>query len=559
VTAAGQFDAIVVGSGISGGWAAKELTERGLKVLMIERGRRVEHGRDYTTEMVPPWELAYRGLGDPLDANVGARRDAGGVDEWNQHFFVDERQHPYQTPDGRPFNWRRGYQLGGRSLVWGRQCYRWSDTDFEANARDGHGVDWPIRYADLAPWYDHVEAFAGISGSSERLPQLPDGPFQPPMPLNHVEAAFKAKIEASFPGRKVIPGRVANLTQDLNGRQRCRYRDTCSRGCSLGAYFSTQSSTLPAARKTGNLTLLTGHRVVGLDFEPATRRVTGVRVVDASGRAGATYTSRIVFLCASTLNSVQILLQSKSERFPNGLANSSGVLGQFLMDHAQGSLVAVVPGYQDRSYYGFKPNGFYIPRFRNLSEMSPGLLRGYGVQGNAFRVNWYQRLAIAGVGAPLKAKLRTLGAWVITLSPFAECLPNASNRVTLDEKRLDLQGQPQLLIDFTWGDNERALLADAVTEGQRMVSAFGGQILSKRAEPVVAGGSGHEMGGARVGRDPSSSVLNGLNQAHDAPNLFVTDGASMTSSACQNPSLTYMALTARACDAAMSMLKESKI
>jgi choline dehydrogenase-like flavoprotein len=556
-----DFDAIVIGSGVTGGWAAKELCESGLKVLMIERGRMVEHIHDYPTERTPPWQVPYRGLGDPVAAKEDFPSFVGrsAISEWNQHFFASERDHPYQTPPERPFVWYRGYQLGGKSLVWGRMCYRWSEMDFEANARDGAGVDWPIRYDDLRPWYDRVETFVGVSGSRENLPQLPDGPFQPPMALNHVEKAFKAKTEEAFPGRKVIIGRVANLTEDLEGRTRCQYRDNCSRGCSFGAYFSTQSATLPAARKTGNLTLLVDTRVVGLEFDAALNRVTGVRTTDKGGKGHGRYTSRLVFLCASTLNSVQILLQSASAAFPNGLGNSSGVLGRYLMDHAQGGVTSLIPGYLDRGYFGSRPTTFYIPRFRNLSEPSPGFVRGYGIQGKAFRANWQQRLSLPGVGSALKARLRSPGAWVLSLGPFAECLPRSSNRVTLDHKHLDPQGQPQLSIDFTWGENEKRLVADGVEECDRMAKAFGGVTLSKEATPAPPGGAAHEMGGARMGRDPRSSVLNAVNQAHDVPNLFVTDGASMSSSACQNPSLTYMALTARACAAAVSMLREGRV
>ncbi len=562
MSSANSFDAIVVGSGITGGWAAKELTERGLKVLMIERGPMVEHQADYNTETLAPWELPFRGMGDPvkMKRDHPPRSSRGFADEWNEHFFAKDWENPFQTPEGRPFSWVRGYQLGGKSLIWGRQSYRWSDHDFEANKRDGHGIDWPIRYADLAPWYDHVEEFAGISGSHEGLDQLPDGKFQPPMALNHVEKAFKAKLEADFPGRKLIIGRTANMTEDKEGRTRCQYRNICSRGCSYGAYFSTQASTLPAAQKTGNLTLLTDRRVTAIDYDPKTKRATGIRAINAKTKAGETYTAKIIFVCAAALNSLQLLLLSRSEANPNGFGNSSGMLGKGIMDHAMGFIAATLPGYTDRTSFGRRPTGFYIPRFRNITEPKEGLFRGYGFQGYATRSGWHSGLSRPGIGAALKEDLRHEGGWNLLLAPFSECLPRDDNQVTLDATHLDPWGLPQLRIDVTWGDNERNLVKDGVTEGQRMIESFGGKVTMKVDEPTTSpGGAIHEMGGARMGHDPKTSVLNKHNQMHDVSNVFITDGAAMSSSACQNPSLTYMALTARACDAAVSMLKEHKI
>jgi choline dehydrogenase-like flavoprotein len=556
-----SFDAIVVGSGITGGWAAKELTEKGLKVLMIERGRMVEHQTDYTTETLAPWELPFQGFGDPRkrDSDYPIQNSSGFVDEWNHHFFVNDRENPYQTPEDRPFTWVRGYQLGGKSLIWGRQCYRWSDHDFEANLRDGHGVDWPIRYADLASWYDKVEDFAGISGSAEGLPQIPDGRFQPPMQLNHVEKAFKAKLEADFPGRKLIIGRTANMTEDKEGRSRCQYRNICSRGCSYGAYFSTQSATLPAARKTGNLTLLTDSRVVAIDYDPVQRRATGVRVHNAVTGSRETYKARIIFVCAGALNSLHLLLLSRSESFPDGLGNSSGALGHGVMDHATAFVAGPVAGYLDHTYYGFRPTGFYVPRFRNFTEPGDGLLRGYGMQGSASRKNWKSGVMRPGVGAAFKDSLRRPGGWQIVMVSFAECLPRDVNHVALDAANLDPLGLPQLRIDVAWSDNEIALIRDAVEESARMMTAFGVRVNIRVEEPMRPGRAIHEMGGARMGRDPGTSVLNKHNQLHDVANVFVTDGAAMSSSACQNPSLTYMALTARACASAVSMLQEHQL
>jgi choline dehydrogenase-like flavoprotein len=555
------FDAIVVGSGITGGWAAKELTERGLKVLMIERGRNVEHQADYTTETLAPWELPFRGVGDPAVMKDYAS-SVPFANEWNHSFFVNERENPFQTAEDRPFDWVRGYQLGGKSLIWGRQCYRWSDYDFGANKRDGHGVDWPIRYADLAPWYDHVEQFAGIAGSIEGLPQLPDGKFQPPMELNHVEKAFKTKVEADYPNRKVINGRTANMTEDKPevGRTKCQYRNICSRGCSYGGYFSTQSATLPAAKATGRLTVVTDTRIVAIDYDPATKRATGVRGIVEGTRKPVRYDARIIFVCAGALNTLQLLLLSRSQAFPNGLGNLNDRLGRGVMDHAMGFVTASIPGYLDRTYFGWKPTGFYIPRFRNIAETTDGMLRGYGLQGSAVRGGWQRGLSSQGVGADFKNSLRASGGWTIYMVPFAECLPRDSNQVTLDETHLDPWGLPQLKVDVTWSDNEFALIKDGVAEGVRMLEGFGGKIGYRIDKPTKPpGGAIHEMGGAAMGLDPRTSVLNKHNQLHDIPNLFVTDGAAMSSSACQNPSLTYMALTARACATAVSMLKENKL
>ncbi len=562
MSVAGSFDAIVVGSGITGGWAAKELTEKGLKVLMIERGRMVEHQTDYTTEALGAWELPYRGMGDPvvMKREYPERISAGFADEWNHDFFAKDSENPFQTPAEHPFLWVRGYQLGGKSLIWGRQSYRWSEMDFAANGRDGHGVDWPIRYADIAPWYDHVEEFAGISGSLEGLPQLPDGKFQPPMQLNYVEKEFKKKVESEFGGRKVIIGRTANMTEDKEDRSRCQYRNICSRGCSYGAYFSTLSSTLPAAQKTGNLTILPDSRVVGINYDPKTKRATGVRVINSQTRSGATYEAKLVFLCAATLNSVQTLLLSANEQFPTGLGNSSGMLGRGIMDHAMGFVMADIPGYHEHDYYGFRPTMAYIPRFRNVTEPKEGLFRGYGYQTGAYRAGWRRGLGQGGVGNALKEDLRHPGGWQMMMVAFAECLPRDENHVRLDQTKLDPDGVPQLHVDVSWSDNERALISDAVNEGARMIEAFGGKVNIKVGRPTKPpGGAIHEMGGARMGRDPKTSVVNRYNQLHDVPNVFVTDGAQMSSSACQNPSLTYMAMTARASANAVDMLKEGKL
>ncbi|BEU99373.1 GMC family oxidoreductase [Novosphingobium olei] len=557
------FDAIVIGSGISGGWAAKELTERGLKVLMIERGRAIEHQADYANELKAPWEMPFRGYGDQdlLDREYAVQQKGTNFDEYTMDHFVNDADHPYQTSSDKPFQWRRGYQLGGRSLTWGRQCQRWSDYDFSANARDGHGTDWPIRYADIAPWYDHVERFIGVNGSHEGLPQLPDGEFQPPMPLSAGEKALASRIAAAYPDRRLIPGRSANLTvaKEDEGRAQCQYRYLCARGCSYGAYFSTQSSTLPAARKTGRLTLQTDMIVERIEHDPKTGRAVAVHCIDARTRARHRYAARIFFLNASSFNSVGVLLRSASEAFPQGLANRSGVLGRFIMDHATAVAgIATAPGLEDRTYFGNRPSNFVIPRFRNLDTADPRFVRGYSYQGVGIRANWPRGVHLPGIGPSLRRELASPGEWRIFMVAFAECLPRADNRVTLS-KATDAWGMPQLDIRLDQGENERALLSDAASEARAMLGLLGGNILASVAEPDLAGSAVHEMGGARMGHDPATSVLNAHNQAHDVPNLFVTDGAMMASSACQNPSLTYMALTARAAAYAVEQMQAGRL
>lgn len=545
------FDAIVVGSGITGGWAAKELTERGLKVLLLERGRMIEHVTDYRTEWKAPWELPLRGLGD------GARyaRDfpvwnhLGYLNEWTENHVTRDADHPYTTDEHAPFNWYRAYQLGGRSLIWGRQCYRMGDLDFEANARDGHGTDWPIRYADLAPWYDHVERFIGVSGARDGLEQLPDGQYQLPTELNVVEKHVQAVIEREFPGRRMITGRTANLTEPLEGQARgpCQYRNVCARGCSYGAYFSTQSSTLPAARATGNLTLLTDTLVESVEYDAERRRATGVRVRHTKEGRSASYSARLVFLCASTLDTVGVLLRSRGPGHEAGVANSSGTVGRYVMDHATSlAASAQFSSFQDRYYYGNRPNCIIVPRFRNVGESRSEFLRGYQFQGLAVRRGWRRGANEAGIGREFKHRLRSPGEWSLVLVTFAEHLPHADNRATLHPTALDRDGLPQLDIRVRHGENERRALADAAVEARRMLERAGGKVSISDPEPMPPGSAIHEMGGARMGRDPRTSVLNAHSQAHDVPNLFVTDGAAMASSACQNPSLTYMALTARA-------------
>ncbi len=552
-----DFDAIVIGSGISGGWAAKELTERGMRVLMIERGRMIEHQSGYENEMKAPWEMEFRGYGDAklLAEEYPVQSKGTNFDEYTMDHFVNDADHPYQTSADKPFQWRRGYQVGGRSLIWGRQCYRWSDYDFGANARDGHGTDWPVRYADMKPWYDHVESFVGVNGSMEAMPQLPDGIFQPAMPLSAGESLLAGQIAAHYRDRRLIPGRSANLTEAKEGRSACQYRYLCARGCSFGAYFSTQSSTLPAANKTGRLTLLPDTIVAKIETDPRTGKAVAAQCIDANSKETSRHTARMFFLNASSFNSVGLLLRSASDAAPNGLANSSGTLGRYIMDHATAVAgVATIAGLDDHTYYGNRPSNFVIPRFRNLEEAHPDFVRGYSYQGVGIRANWPRGVHMPGVGADFRKTLSEAGEWRILMVAFAESLPRADNRVTLSDK-LDKWGLPQLHITLHHGENERALLKDAAAEAKTMLGMLGGKMLISSDEPDLAGSAVHEMGGARMGRDPTTSVVNGNSQTHDVPNIFVTDGAAMASSACQNPSLTYMAFTARAAAFAVEQVK----
>jgi choline dehydrogenase-like flavoprotein len=542
------YDAIVVGSGIAGGWAAKELCESGLRTLVLERGRNVEHGKDYVTEHAPPWSFAHRGQLDPelLEEHYFIQRRTGFLGETNLHFFARDSNSPYI--EERPFTWVRGHQVGGKSLTWGRYCFRISDIDFEANAREGIGADWPIRYAEIAPWYTYVERFAGISGESLGLPHLPDGAFQQPTPLNVVERDLRRRIEALYRERRLTIARAAVLTEPLPGRQPCHYCGPCWRGCSTGSYFSSQSSTLPAAVATGNLTLRPESVVHSVIYDEKEDRAVGVRVVDAETKEVREYHARLIFLCASALGSTQVLLNSRSPRFPDGLGGSSDALGHYLMDHHfQVGATGEVEGFEDRYYYGNRPVGFYIPRYRNIGPETTmdTFVRGYGIEGEAYRPSWRRGNDLPGFGSELKARLRDPGPWNVWMLGFGETLPRYENHVRLDGDQVDAYGIPLLRINCAWGENELAMRADmAASEGDL------------GAEPGLGI---HEMGTARMGRDPKTSVLNHFNQVWDAPNVFVTDGACMTSSPCQNPSITYMALTARAVDHAVSEMKRRNL
>ena len=555
------FDAIVIGSGITGGWAAKELCEKGLKTLVLERGRNVEHVKDYPTTSTPPWEFAHRGIDTlKIKEEYPIQSTNYAFSEDTHHFFVNDRENPYTTPKDQPFRWIRGYQVGGRSLIWGRQCYRWSDLDFEANLKDGVEIDWPIRYKDLAPWYDYVEKFIGVSGQPEELPQLPDGAFQPPMEMNCVEQHVKKAIEKNWNNRKLTIARAANLTQPLPGRTACRYRNLCQRGCPYGAYFSSNSSTIPAAMNTGNLTLQPHAIVESVIYDEQQGKATGVRVINAEDNTTTEYYGKLIFLCASTLGTTWLLLHSTSSRFPNGLGNDSGVVGHYLMDHHKEIFSqATIEGFDDKYYNGFRPTGIYVPRFRNVKDKHPDFLRGYGVQGGASREGWGRGVSQKGFGADFKKALTRPGPWKMTFAAYGETLPYYENKAELNPNVVDKWGLPTLTLSARFRENEYAMRKDMAQTGAEMLEAAGGKEIQSIDGADIPGFAVHEMGTARMGNNPKKSVLNRWNQMHTVPNVFITDGSAMVSAACQNPSLTYMALTARAVDYAVGELKKQNI
>jgi len=549
------YDAIVVGSGISGGWAAKELCEKGLKVLLLERGRNVPHGQ-YPTATKAPWDFEHRltlSKEDKERSFVQARHYSYRED--NKHFYINDKENPYE--EAQRFDWIRGDIVGGRSLLWARACYRWSDLDFEANAKDGHGVEWPIRYKDLAPWYDYVERFIGVSGNRDGLAVVPDGQFQPPFEMNCMEKHFKAKVESAFTDRNVIMGRTANLTQPVKGRGICQSRDLCHRGCPYGAYFSTNASTIPAAFATGNLTLKPHSLVNKVLYDEELGKATGVEVIDTETGQMQSYFSKIIFLNASTVATAAILLNSTSNRFPTGLGNGSDQVGRNLMDHHKGlSFWAQVEGFEDVYYYGRRPTSIYIPRFRNIKEQHPNFLRGYHFGAGAYRG---PQAGEATIGADLKEAMSVPGRWHVSMWAFGECLPYAENRITLSQDKKDKWGRPLVVADCSFKENEKRMHEDVKTTGLEILNAAGFKNAGVSGSISFPGNANHEMGTARMGRDAKTSVLNAFNQMHEVPNVFITDGSCMTSGSCVNPSITYMALTARACDYAVRELKKRNI
>jgi choline dehydrogenase-like flavoprotein len=555
-----SYDAIVVGSGISGGWAAKELTEKGLKVLVLERGKNIEHVTDYADTNKPIWEYPHRGrLTNEMKASHPVQKRDYPYNEFSPDWWVNDIEAPYT--EVKRFDWYRGFHVGGKSLMWGRQCYRWSDLDFEANAKDGTAVDWPIRYADVAKWYDYVEEFAGINGSMEGLSQLPDGKFLPPMALNIVEKDVAARIKKRWPDKRtMIIGRSANLTQAHNGRAACQYRNWCARGCPFGAYFSTQSSTLPAAVATGNLTLRPFSIVNQILYDKKTNKASGVLVIDAETMATVEYKAKIIFVCGSTLGSTFLMLNSVSESFPDGIGNSSGQLGHNLMDHHfRNGASGDAEGYDDKYVFGRRPNGIYIPRYRNFNGDKRDYLRGFGYQGGAGRQGWAREVAELNIGGAFKDTISEPGVWRMGIGGFGEMLPYYENKVTIDKTKKDKWGQYVLSIDCELKENEKKMRIDMKDDAVEMLEAAGMKNVKGYDNGSFPGMAIHEMGTARMGNDPKTSVLNKWNQMHDVKNVFVTDGSCMTSASCVNPSLTYMALTARAADFAVSELKKGNL
>jgi choline dehydrogenase-like flavoprotein len=554
------FDAIVVGSGISGGWAAKELTENGLTVLLLERGRNIEHVKDYVNATKAPWQFPHRGSKtQEMVRNYPVLNRDYPLNETNLDYWTNEKESPFT--EVQRFDWFRGYHVGGRSLMWGRQSYRWSDFDFEANGKEGVGVDWPVRYKEIAPWYDHVEKFAGVSGSREGLPQLPDGQFMPPMAMNIVEKDLAARLKDHYKnGRHMIIGRTANITEPLPGRTNCQYRDKCWLGCPFGAYFSTQSSTLPAAQATGKLTLRPWSIVTQVLYDKDKKRATGVEILDAETNQTYQYKSKIVFLNASTINSAWLLMNSATDVWPDGLGSSSGELGHNLMDHhLDAGAYGRVEGYEDKYVYGRRANGIYIPRFRNLFGDKRDYLRGFGYQGGAGREGWDREIAELSIGAELRSALSEPGAWTMGVGGFGETLPYHDNKVTLDKTRKDKWGLNIPAIDAVIRDNEKKMRKDMQGDAIEMMTAIGLKDVQGFDNNPVLGRGIHEMGTCRMGKDPKTSVLNKWNQVWDAPNVYVTDGSFMTSTNCVNPSLTYMAFTARAANHAVEELKKMNI
>jgi len=555
-----NFDAIVIGSGISGGWAAKELTEKGLKVLMLERGRNIEHVKDYVNANKEAWDYPHHGrkTQEMIAQNQVLDRDYP-LNEQTYGMWVKDTESPYV--EVKRYDWFRGYHVGGRSLLWGRQSYRWSDLDFEANAKDGIAVDWPVRYKDIAPWYDYVEKFAGISGNRDGLDVLPDGQFMPPMEMTCVEKDVAKRLKEYYKGqRAMIIGRTANITQELEGRSACQFRNKCWLGCPFGAYFSTQSSTLPAAMKTGNLTLRPWSIVTKILYDKDKKRATGVEILDAETNKTYVYNAKIIFLNASSLNSAWVLMNSATDVWEGGLGSSSGELGHNIMDHHLGvGAGGRMEGYEDKYTFGRRANGIYVPRYQNIGNDKRDYLRGFGYQGSGNRGGWGSKVAEFTIGADFKEAISEPGGWSMGMMGFGEVLPDHKNFATLDKTVKDKWGLNVLKIDAELKENEMKMRKDMQADAIEMLTNAGVKDVKGYDANAVLGRGIHEMGTARMGADPKTSVVNKHNQIWDAPNVFVTDGSFMTSAACVNPSLTYMAFTARAADFAVSELKKGNL
>ncbi len=561
-----SYDAIVVGTGISGGWAAKELCENGLKTLVLERGPMVKHREDYPTANLDTWDLPHGNKPTAADVAQQEKQNRTGYTtrQDSKHWFVNDLKHPYN--EVKRFDWMRGYHVGGRSIMWGRHSYRFSDIDFTANKNDGIAVDWPVRYKDIAPWYDKVESYIGVSGELLNLKQLPDGKFEPMMELNCVEDHVRGKVAQHFDGRVITAGRVAHINSDKkfegDGRVRCQFRNRCMRGCPFGAYFSSVSSTLPAAERTGNMTLRPDSIVHEVMYDPNTKKATGVKVIDRETKEEFEFKAKVIFLCASAVASTSILMKSKSDRFENGLGNDSGELGHNIMDHHfKAGARGKIDGFDDKFYKGRKPNGIYIPRFRNIGGNSnmKEFTRGYGYQGGASRGDYEDMVAEASFGKDYKNAVLGPGGWNMNMLGFGEILPYHDNKMFLDYEKLDEWGLPTVTFDAAIKENELKMRVDMQEQAAAMLEKSGARDIETYDDTYAIGLGIHEMGTARMGKDPKTSVLNEYNQVHACKNVYVTDGAFMTSAACVNPSLTYMAFTARAANHAAQELKKGNI
>ena len=560
-----NYDAIVVGTGISGGWAAKELCEKGMKTLVLERGRMVKHVEDYPTMNDDPWD--YK-TGDVITQDTRQKQNKQSrtnytTRESGKHFFVNDLEHPYNEVNR--FDWMRGYHVGGRSLMWGRQSYRLTDFDFNANSKDGVAVDWPIRYKDIEPWYEYVEEFIGVSGKNIGLPHFPDGNYLKPLELNCVDEVLKDSVSEKYSDRVVANARVAHITEGTKpglGRNTCQYRNRCARGCPFGAYFSSNSSTLPTAEATGNMTLRPNSVVHEVIYDADSKRATGVRIIDAETKEVYEFNAKVIFLCASAIPTTSILMQSKSDAFPNGMGNQSGELGHNIMDHHfQVGAYGRYDGFEDKYYTGRRPGGIYIPRFRNIGGKTDNndFLRGYGYQGGASRGSWTDTVSEMAYGADFKEQITKPGDWSMGINGFGEILPYHENKMTLDYEKLDQWGLPSVTFDATIKENETKMRKDMQQQAIEMLESAGFKDVKGYDNGYAIGLGIHEMGTARMGRDRKTSVLNANNQLHDVPNVYVTDGSAMTSAGNVNPSLTYMALTARAANHAVEELKKMNI